>query len=85
MGILLNPHRAGTVPGNGFREIGLQGSRMHELMFKQISGLNEGSGSEVHECRWERRKIGLDHYFSPWANHINLVNSVLAAIVIFSE
>lgn len=70
---------------SSFREAGLQGARVHELMFKQVSGLNEGSGSEGHECRWKRRKIDLDHYFTPWAYHINLINSVLAAVIIVSE
>lgn len=58
---------------------------MHELMFKQVSGLNESSRGEVHECNWERRKIDLDHHFTPWAYHINLMNSVLAAVLIVSE
>lgn len=54
-------------------------------MFKQVSGLNETSRNEVHECKWERRKIDLDHHFIPWAYHKNLMNSVLAAVVTVSE
>lgn len=54
-------------------------------MFKQIGGLNEGSRSEGHECKWEKIKIDLDHYFTPWAYHLNLINAVLAAIIIISE
>lgn len=45
------PTGLGLWQENGFRDVGLQGSRMHELTFKQVSGLNEGSGSKVHECK----------------------------------
>lgn len=63
VGILLSPPYLWQ--DSSFREFGLQGARVHELMFKQFSGLNEGSGGEGHECKWERRKTDVDHSFTP--------------------
>lgn len=51
VGIPLSPHRAGSVAGKWFQRGLPEGARVHELMFKQVSGLNETSRSEVHECK----------------------------------